>query len=116
MSLILPEGHHLGEAAMRHHWLTTRRLVPHSDGQRRWDRAYQLLLEWAATGAASGRHPVGGPSPSTPVAEAPNEHRDLCESLDPTAGRGADDRRADRAAPGTRPGPGLGAPRGERLP
>jgi len=34
---------------MRHDWRVTRRLEPHPDGQHRWDRAYQPLLEWAAT-------------------------------------------------------------------
>ena len=39
---------------MKHHLRTTRRLQPLPDGQRRWDRAYQRPLEWAATGATPG--------------------------------------------------------------
>lgn len=31
---------------MKQQWLTSRTLVPQSDGQRRWDLAYQLLWQW----------------------------------------------------------------------
>ena len=71
---------------MRHDWRVTRRLDPHPDGQRRWDRAYQLLLEWAAT------EPTPGPSlasnPASPIftPEGTNENRDLCACLDTTTG------------------------------
>lgn len=33
-------------------WQVRRETVTHPDGQRRWDRAYQLLLRWAADAAA----------------------------------------------------------------
>ena len=31
---------------MKQQWRTRRQVLPQPDGQRRWDRAYQLLLEW----------------------------------------------------------------------
>jgi hypothetical protein len=31
---------------MKRHWQVRRQTAPHPDGQRRWDRAYQLLLQW----------------------------------------------------------------------
>jgi hypothetical protein len=41
---------------MKRDWRVARRLEPRPDGQRRWDRAYQLVLGWAA----------GGPPPTRP--------------------------------------------------
>ena len=32
---------------MNRTWHVHRDVAPHPDGQRRWDRAYQLLLQWA---------------------------------------------------------------------
>jgi hypothetical protein len=32
---------------MKRHWCTHRAGVVHPDGQQRWDRAYQLVLDWA---------------------------------------------------------------------
>ncbi len=32
---------------MNRTWQVHREIVAHPDGQRRWDRAYQLLLRWA---------------------------------------------------------------------
>ena len=32
---------------MNRTWQVHREIVVHPDGQRRWDRAYQLLLRWA---------------------------------------------------------------------
>jgi uncharacterized protein (UPF0548 family) len=34
------------EDNMKHHWQIRRQSVGYPDGQRRWDRAYQLLLGW----------------------------------------------------------------------
>ncbi len=33
---------------MNRTWQVHRETVTHPDGQRRWDRAYQLLLRWTA--------------------------------------------------------------------
>ena len=54
---------------MKHDWRVTRRLEPHPDGQRRWDRAYQLLLEWAATGPRSGQPLAPDPASSIHTSE-----------------------------------------------
>lgn len=32
---------------MKHEWTKRRVLIEHTDGQRRWDRAYQMVLMWA---------------------------------------------------------------------
>ena len=32
---------------MKHHWTKHRKFTPHPDGEQRWDRAYQYLLQWA---------------------------------------------------------------------
>ena len=32
---------------MKHQWCVRRQATPYPDGQQRWDRAYQLLLQWA---------------------------------------------------------------------
>src|SRR5512142_1700399 len=98
MALILPESHPLGGGAMKHDWRTTRRLQPHPDGQRRWDRAYQLILEWAATGTTPGRPLPDSPASSTLAQEITDEYRDLCACLDSTPGADANHRPADREA------------------
>ena len=36
----------LREVSMRRKWQIQRRLQPTADAERRWDRAYQHLLEW----------------------------------------------------------------------
>jgi uncharacterized protein (UPF0548 family) len=33
---------------MERQWQKRRRLVAQADGQRRWDRAFQALLQWSA--------------------------------------------------------------------
>jgi len=38
---------------MNRTWQVHRETVTHPDGQRRWDRAYQLLLRWAADALAA---------------------------------------------------------------
>jgi hypothetical protein len=38
---------------MNRTWQVHRETVAHIDGQRRWDRAYQLLLRWAADRGAA---------------------------------------------------------------
>ena len=98
---------------MRHDWRVTRRLEPHPDGQRRWDRAYQLLLEWAATGPTPGQPLASDPASSIHTSEDIDENRDLCACLDPTTGPDPDHRPADRPAAGASPRPRAGhCPRG----
>ena len=38
---------------MNRTWQIRRETVAHPDGQRGWDRAYQLLLRWAADAVAA---------------------------------------------------------------
>src|SRR5512135_133107 len=116
MALILPESHHLGGGAMKHDWRTTRRLQPHPDGQRRWDRAYQLILEWAAANTEPGHPSADGLAPSSLMKEITCENCDLCTSLDTVPGADANHRPADRQAAGAHRGPRLATARGKRLP
>jgi hypothetical protein len=75
---------------MRHQWRLCWTFQEHQDGQRRWDRAYQLLLEWAPAPAAPPLEPSQRPSiarhPSitTPL-EVPYARSALCPGLDPAA-------------------------------
>src|SRR3954449_6473277 len=56
-------------------WTVTRRLVGHPGAQRRWDRAYQLLL----SAAAPHPGPAGGGAPTS----APEESRHASSRLRP---------------------------------
>lgn len=59
------------------HWLVRRQIQPKADGQRRWDRAYQLLLAWAI--------------PLTDATkEAENERGDLRARVESATGAGRD--------------------------
>jgi hypothetical protein len=71
----------------RQQWTVRRRTVGHAAAQRRWDRAYQLLLQ---TGAA----PPGTPALPAALWDAAEESRHassrLCSGLEPAPGPGAD--------------------------
>jgi SLT domain-containing protein len=60
-------------------WQVRRETVTHPDGQRRWDRAYQLLLRWAADTATAQTF--------SSDQEEPDAHCSLCPRLNqsPTA-------------------------------
>ena len=68
---------------MNRGWHVEREGVVHPDGQQRWDRAYQLLVQW-----------VGGPLPAP---DAPSHEEDghagssLCACLDEPATADAHD-------------------------
>ena len=69
---------------MKRQWRVRRQVVAAPDGQRRWDRAYQLLLAWTpppATVAAAEETPK----------EVAHADSDLSAGLDPAAGADADD-------------------------
>ena len=51
---------------MRHQWRLYRTLQEHRDGQRRWDRAYQLLLQWAQAPDTPPLKPSQRPSIALP--------------------------------------------------
>ena len=65
---------------MKRQWQMRRQVVARPDGQLRWDRAYQLLLDWT--------QPPQAAPPALPSALPPQEvqHADsrLCAGLDPT--------------------------------
>jgi len=70
---------------MKSHWRVRRSVVGRSDGQRRWDYAYQSLLRWVMEDAADG-------------APAPSHLQEDCHgdclvraSLDQPPAAGADD-------------------------
>jgi hypothetical protein len=58
---------------MKQQWIVQREGREHPDGQARWDRAYQLILEIARS-LEESRMPV--------KLEVPYASSDLCESVD----------------------------------
>ena len=67
---------------MKRQWNIHRQVVGYPDGQRRWDRAYLLLLEIAHSVEANQT----GTSP-----EVQHASSDLCASVDSASGTSADD-------------------------
>ena len=63
-------------------WQVTRSAIARSDGERRWDYAYQFLLHWA-TETDTGTQPV----PSAHAQEDDHGNRSVCPRVDqpPTA-------------------------------
>ena len=57
---------------MEREWQVCRTVKEHTDGKRRWDHAYQLLLRWAAE-----QQPIELPSQ-----ENNHENCSLCPSVD----------------------------------
>jgi hypothetical protein len=74
---------------MKRQWHVRRQVLPHTDGQRRWDRAYQLLEEWAAAGEAATCAPGGVGPDADSDEEAEHARRRVCArpdaALSPTA-------------------------------
>jgi hypothetical protein len=73
------------EGVMKRHWQIRRTLLAATDGQRRWDQAYQQLLIW--TSPDSSTRATNGEQ----EAEGEDARRDLCASINATTGTGADD-------------------------
>jgi hypothetical protein len=67
-------------------WHIQRTGVPMATGQQRWDRAWQLLLQWAA---APPPAPAEVPEPLI-LPEMPHAHSDLRPRLDRPSGRAPD--------------------------
>ena len=65
-------------------WKVRRTVAACDDGQRRWDYAYQFLLQWAMDSSADT---YSAPTPQ----EEGNERGDLRPGLDPATTTGADD-------------------------
>ena len=70
---------------MKQPWEVNRTWIARSDGQRRWDYAYQFLLR-----SAMEQDTGPEPAPSTQQ-EHPHEHRPLCPGLDPRPTTNPDD-------------------------
>lgn len=69
---------------MKPAWKVQRTVAARDDGQRRWDYAYQFLVQWAADSSAE--------TCSAPTQqEEGNERGSLCSGLDPTSTAGPDD-------------------------
>lgn len=66
---------------MKRKWAVRRSLVQRSDGQRRWDIAYQRLLQWTHEGAAV---PDEGTPPMI-TQEVKDESRHLYSRIDYSA-------------------------------
>lgn len=68
------------EELVKRNWAIRRTLVQRVDGQRRWDIAYQRLLQWTQNVAAV---PDESTAPIT-TQEVKDESRHLCPCIDPT--------------------------------
>src|SRR5258708_15405797 len=71
--------------AMKRQRQVHRQLQAQEDGRRRWDRAYQLVVQWS--------------EPPSVMKEETHDHanRSLCTSIDVRSGGGTKHRTADRA-------------------
>jgi hypothetical protein len=71
----------------RQQWMVRRQSVGHPAAQRRWDKAYQLLLQATVT-------PADLPAPPAAPWDAAEESRDassrLCSGLEPAPDPGAE--------------------------
>jgi hypothetical protein len=67
---------------MKHQWKIQREVMEYPDGQKRWDRAYLLILEIAHSAEEKRK---------TVIPEVNHASSDLCEGLDPTSSPGSDD-------------------------
>src|SRR5690349_20050875 len=80
--------HILSERAMkRQQWTVRRRPVGRPAAQRRWDRAYQLLLQAPAAPAALPALPA---APRDATEESRHADSRVCPGLEPAPGPGAD--------------------------
>lgn len=79
---------------MQREWQVARRLIPRTDGERRWDHAYQHLLRWATS--------------ATPQ-EADDARRTFRPGLDEPPGAGPDHHGPGDPIAGTHPPAGLDA-------
>lgn len=73
---------------MKRHWQVRRQMLPASDGARRWDRAYMLILSWSMPADRSA--PAEESATSRQFQEVSHEDGCLCARLDPASGAGPD--------------------------
>lgn len=69
---------------MKQEWMIHRQITPQSDGQRRWDLAYQGLLKWVQLANQAGL-------PTQNKQEADHASSNLHSGIDPTASADPDD-------------------------
>ena len=74
---------------MKRQWSIRRELVETSDGQRRWDRAYQCLLRWGSQPVPE--QPAEAVTGAQPTQEVFDESRSVRPSVDPTSSSRPDD-------------------------
>jgi hypothetical protein len=75
---------------MQGQWHIHRQLHATGDGARRWDQAYQLLLQWSSLNEST-RCPVPPSLLSQPPLEDTHENGSLCPRLDAAPESGTDD-------------------------
>ena len=69
---------------MTRQWRIHRQFRTATDGARRWDQAYQLLLEWGQPVPGKSVRPLV--TRASPAPEEEHEHGDLCTGVDRAAG------------------------------
>ena len=74
---------------MKRHWQIRRQFQPTADGARRWDQAYQYLLDWTVPHKP---HVDSAPAPfHQPQTEGMYENSHLCPRIDRAADAGTND-------------------------
>ncbi len=70
---------------MKSSWQVSRHVIARDDGQRRWDYAYQFLLQWAMDSEAR--------KDSVPLHPQEDSHgnRSVCPGIDQSAAADSDD-------------------------
>src|SRR3712207_4798459 len=99
-------GFVLSERAMkRQQWMVRRRPVGHPTAQRRWDRAYQLLLQATVAPASLSALPA---TPQVAAEESRHAGSRLRPGLEPAPGPGADHLGSSSTACAPMPRPAAG--------
>ena len=76
---------------MHRQWRLRRQTHPSPDGQRRWNQAYQLLVEWTAPEESPCTAPTAAASRPAPTdQEGDHAHRPVRSGLDPATSPTAD--------------------------
>src|SRR5215210_4500694 len=101
------------EETMKRQWNVRREALERPDAQGRWDRAYQSLLRWSLENERGHERPR---APSANGKEEYHEGGSVRTGLDLQAGQAPNDRAAVGDGAQARPGAGMGALRGGRLP
>jgi len=69
---------------MKHHWKKHRQFTPQPDGQQRWDKTYQFLLQWSQEiKPTQGKNSANN---SELPQEVDHENSSICASLHKTSG------------------------------